>query len=111
MPKASPLKASRLRASTSSTVSKPITHRVPDQTHDYRLDPIPYPALKTEQGVFTTPPYSGEIKGAWRFKDEAAAKESSEVIWGMFRSYMRVYPLVHVLAVGRADKTERRTIS
>jgi hypothetical protein len=61
--------------------------------------------------VFTTPPYSGEIKGAWRFKDEAAAKESSEVIWGMFRSYMRVYPLVHVLAVGRADKTERRTIS
>ncbi|KAI9638095.1 uncharacterized protein MKK02DRAFT_14696, partial [Dioszegia hungarica] len=42
-----------------------------------------------EQGVFTTPPYSGEIKGAWRFKDEAAARESSEVIWGMFRSYMR----------------------
>ncbi len=49
--------------------------------------PFPYPALKTEQGVFTTPPYSGEIKGFWRFKDEQAARESSGEIWGLFEKY------------------------
>jgi hypothetical protein len=62
-------------------------HKVPLVTHDYRADPRPYPALKTEQGVFTTPPYSGEIKGLWRFKDEASSRESAEAIWAKFTAY------------------------
>jgi hypothetical protein len=37
--------------------------------------------------VFTTPPYSAEIKGLWRFKDDAAARESAEAIWQKFGGY------------------------
>ena len=68
-------------------MDKADVHRVPLVTHDYRADPRPFPALKTEQGVFTTPPYSAEIKGLWRFKDEAAARESAESIWQKFGGY------------------------
>ncbi|ORY27188.1 hypothetical protein BCR39DRAFT_448156, partial [Naematelia encephala] len=46
-----------------------------------------YKALKTEQGVFTTPPYSAAIKPLWRFADEAAAIKSSEAIWERFIEY------------------------
>lgn len=69
--------------------SPPETHRVPSATHDYRTDPAPYPALKTEQGVFTTPPYSAEIKPLWRFKDENAATQSAEEIWRLWEGYKR----------------------
>lgn len=69
--------------------SPPATHRVPSVEHDYRADPAPYPALKTEQGVFTTPPYSAEIKPLWRFKDEDAAKHSAEEIWRLWEGYKR----------------------
>ena len=56
-------------------------------THDFRLDPTPYRALLTEQGVFTTPPYSGEIKHLWRIKDAAAAQTSAEAIFALFERY------------------------
>jgi hypothetical protein len=52
---------------------------------DYDLSP--YPARRTEQGVFTTPPYSERIKPYWRFKDEASAKLSAEKIWELFLGY------------------------
>ena len=51
------------------------------------VDQRSYRALKTEQGVFTTPPYSGSIKPLWRFKDEASARESAAAIWERFESY------------------------
>lgn len=48
------------------------------------LNPRTYRALKTEQGVFTTPPYSGDLKGLWKFKDAEAARESSAALWERF---------------------------
>ena len=69
------------------SVDKAAVHKVPLVTHDYRTDPNPFPALKTEQGVFTTPPFSAEIKDLWRFKDEDAAKESAKAIWDRFERY------------------------
>jgi hypothetical protein len=63
------------------------THRVPLVSHDYRNNPVPYPALKTEQGVFTTPPYSATLKGLWRFKDEESARESAGRLWDRFERY------------------------
>lgn len=51
-----------------------------------------YRALKTEQGVFTTPVYSAAIKPHWRIKDEATARRSAQAIWGLFESYRCVPP-------------------
>lgn len=56
----------------------------------YKLTPKTYRALKTEQGVFTTPPYSGELKGLWKFKDEDTARTSAESLWGRFEGYKYV---------------------
>jgi hypothetical protein len=67
--------------------SKLSTHRVPFVSHDYRSDPVPYPALKTEQGVFTTLPYSATLKGLWRFKDEKSARVSAGRLWERFERY------------------------
>jgi hypothetical protein len=55
-----------------------------------KLTPTTYRALKTEQGVFTTPPYSGELKGLWKFKDEDTARESAELLWERFEGYRYV---------------------
>ncbi len=58
--------------------------------HDYRLDPSPYRALHTEQGVFTTPPYSAELKGMWGFKDVAKARASAGGAYAAFGRYRLV---------------------
>lgn len=55
-----------------------------------QLTPKTYRALKTEQGVFTTPPYSGELKGLWKFKDADTARESSSALWERFESFRSV---------------------
>lgn len=55
-----------------------------------KLTPKTYRALKTEQGVFTTPPYSGELKGLWKFKDEDTARQSAESLWERFEGYKYV---------------------
>jgi len=55
-----------------------------------KLTPKSYRALKTEQGVFTTPPYSGELKGLWKFKDEDTARQSAESLWERFEGYRYV---------------------
>ena len=55
-----------------------------------KLTPHTYRALKTEQGVFTTPPYSGELKGLWKFKAEETARESAESLWERFEGYRQV---------------------
>jgi hypothetical protein len=71
--------------------------------------PETYRALKTEQGVFMTPPYSTEIKEHWRFKDEAEAKRSSEIIWQMFQDYRSVLSSVAQTCENHASKqTEGR---
>jgi hypothetical protein len=46
-----------------------------------------YRALHTEQGVFTTPPYSEAIKDKWRFQDEAIATKSAKAIYAMFEVF------------------------
>jgi hypothetical protein len=82
MPKAPPTSTSNAVASSS------------------KLTPKTYRALKTEQGVFTTPPYSGELKGLWKFKDEDTARQSAESLWERFEVYRYVIiirPLVMIL--------------
>jgi hypothetical protein len=76
MPKAPPTSTSNAIASSSS-----------------KLTPKTYRALKTEQGVFTTPPYSGELKGLWKFKDEDTARQSAESLWERFEVYRYVRPI------------------
>ena len=34
-------------------------------------------------------PYKGEILPHWRFKDAAAATESSQAIYGLFEAYLK----------------------
>lgn len=55
-----------------------------------KLTPRTYRALKTEQGVFTTPPYSANLKGLWKFKDADTASESAEALWERFETYRSV---------------------
>jgi len=65
------------------------------RTHDFRLDPSPYRALHSEQGVFKTPPYSTEIRDVWRIKDEAIARKSAESIFASFEKYRWVLATCH----------------
>jgi hypothetical protein len=55
------------------------------------LTPTSYKALKTEQGVFTTPPYSANLKNLWKFKDADTASKSSEALWEKFEGYRYVH--------------------
>jgi hypothetical protein len=50
-----------------------------------------YSATRNEVGVFTTPPYSSDVKGCWKFKDKAAAGRSCGDIWHMFEVYRYVH--------------------
>jgi hypothetical protein len=70
----SPSSSSQASSSASASVYTPETYR----------------ALKTEQGVFMTPPYSTDIKQHWKFVDEPAATKSTTVIWDMFEDYRYV---------------------
>ena len=54
---------------------------------DYKSDPTAYRILRGEMNVFKTNPYSAELKLLWRFKDEAAARKSSEALWKRFEGY------------------------
>lgn len=55
---------------------------------DYRRNPEPYRVGKGEQAVLVCEPYKCEIGLNWRFKDEAIAKESSEMIYRQFLEYL-----------------------
>lgn len=70
------------RATTSTKSRSPPSIALPT--------PTTYRALKTEQGVFTTPPYSGDLKGLWKFKDADTARESSLALWERFQLYKSV---------------------
>ncbi|RZJ70327.1 MAG: DUF4385 domain-containing protein [Flavobacterium sp.] len=55
---------------------------------DYRKQPELYWVGKGEQGVLICQPYKEEISKFWRFKNEEIAKESSAVIYQLFKEYL-----------------------
>ncbi len=64
---------------------------------DYSLDydalnlrerPDLYVIGRGEQGVLTVEPYKSELLPHWRFKTPEIARESSEVLFGMFLDYL-----------------------
>ena len=54
---------------------------------DLRKHPEEYRIGRGEQGVFHAEPYKGELLPLWKFKDEVAARESSEAIYQKFLEY------------------------
>jgi hypothetical protein len=54
---------------------------------DLREHPEEYRIGRGEQGVFHAEPYKGELLPLWKFKDEEAARKSSEAIYGKFLEY------------------------
>jgi len=56
---------------------------------DFRQQPELYRVGRGEQGVLLVQPYKGEILPHWRFRDAAAATESSAAIWTLFEQYLR----------------------
>src|SRR5215210_7260501 len=54
---------------------------------DLREHPEEYRIGRGEQGVFHAEPYKGELLPLWRFKNEEAARESSEAIYQKFLGY------------------------
>ncbi|RZJ75731.1 MAG: DUF4385 domain-containing protein [Flavobacterium sp.] len=55
---------------------------------DYREKPEMYRVGKGEQGVLICQPYKEEIGKFWRFKNEEIAKESSALIYHLFKNYL-----------------------
>ena len=54
---------------------------------DLRKHPEAYRVGRGEQGVFHAEPYKGELLPLWKFKDEEAARGSSEAIYRKFIEY------------------------
>ena len=54
---------------------------------DLRKHPEEYRVGRGEQGVFHAEPYRSELLPLWKFKDEEAARESSEAIYQKFCEY------------------------
>jgi hypothetical protein len=61
---------------------------------DFRQHPERYRVGRGEQGVLLVQPYKGEILPHWRFKDAAAARESSAAIWKLFEGYLAAHDFV-----------------
>lgn len=56
---------------------------------DYRAQPELYRVGKGEQGVLICEPYKSELAQHWRFRTPEIARESSQIIYGMFEAYLR----------------------
>ena len=56
---------------------------------DYRAHPELYRVGKGEQGVLICEPYTRELVAHWRFRTPEIARESSQIIFGMFEAYLR----------------------
>ena len=67
----------------------PFDYTLDFQILDFRQHPELYRVGRGEQGVLLVQPYKGEILPHWRFKDAAAAIESSETIYGLFEAYLK----------------------
>jgi hypothetical protein len=61
---------------------------------DFRKQPELYRVGKGEQGVLLVQPYKAEILPHWRFKDAAAAHESSTTIYALFEQYLKQHDFV-----------------
>ena len=72
----------------------PFDYTLDFHTTDFRQHPELYRVGRGEQGVLLVQPYKGEILPHWRFKDAAAATESSVMIYGLFGAYLKVCDLV-----------------
>ena len=55
---------------------------------DYRAHPELYRVGKGEQGVLICEPYKSELAQHWRFKTPDIARESSQIIFRMFETYL-----------------------
>jgi hypothetical protein len=69
-----------------SPEQKPSTSTDPRDI-DYRRNPELYKILRGEMNVFKTQPYSDELKGLWRFKDEVTARRSSAELYEKFEGF------------------------
>ena len=56
---------------------------------DLRAHPELYRVGVGEQGVLLVQPYKSELLPHWRFATPELARESSEIIYGMFLAYLR----------------------
>ena len=74
-------------APASSSSSAPAATASNPLSIDHAQNPTAYRILRGEMNVFKTNPYSAELKPLWRFKDEAAARKSSEALWDRFVEY------------------------
>lgn len=83
---ASPIMPKRAAPASSSSSAPAATASNP-LSIDYARNPTAYRILRGEMNVFKTNPYSAELKPLWRFKDEAAARKSSEALWDRFVEY------------------------
>ncbi|MBF9143003.1 DUF4385 domain-containing protein [Hymenobacter properus] len=72
----------------------PFDYTLDFHTTDFRQHPELYRVGRGEQGVLLVQPYKGEILPHWRFKDAAAARESSETIYGLFEAYLKARDFV-----------------
>ena len=63
-------------------------------TNDFRQYTKLYRVGWGEQVVLLVQPYKAEILPHWRFKDAAAATESSVMIYGLFGAYLKVCDFV-----------------
>ena len=72
----------------------PVDYSLDFSTVDFRRHPELYRMGRGEQGVLLVQPYRGEILPHWRFKDAAAATESSAAIWGLFEAYLKAKDFV-----------------
>ena len=67
----------------------PFDYQLDFATVDFRQHPELYRVGRGEQGVLLVRPYKGEILPHWRFKNAAAAQESSEAIWRLLEDYLK----------------------
>jgi hypothetical protein len=58
-----------------------------DDDADYRAHPERYRVGRGEQGVWSTEPYSSELKPLWRFRTPEQARASARRIWERFEQY------------------------
>ena len=72
----------------------PFDYSLDFHTVDFRQHPELYRVGRGEQGVLLVQPYKAEILPHWRFKDAAAARESSETIYGLFEAYLKAHDFV-----------------
>ena len=72
----------------------PFDYTLDFATIDFRQHPELYRVGRGEQGVLLVQPYKAEILPHWRFKDAAAATESSVTIYGLFEAYLKAHDFV-----------------